>query len=278
MEQASDPAAPGATVARQYAHAATSRSVVEKHHVLVRWTHWLNVPILGGLILSGMTIYAASPVYQHKADPKTGSVDYIADASIWLCVHIPGLHHYRDPPNWIYNHFGRGGGGALPTALRLHWLFVYLFMLNGLAYLAGLGLGGGYRALLPRITDVRDGLAMAVYYAGAPFARLARRAWPRPRAATKYNALQRLSYFAMPVAGTLAILSGWAIHKPMQLQWLATLFGGYDAARVWHFWLMWVFVLFIVPHVILVFADGWDTMRSMIVGWSERTGGSSDDR
>jgi len=25
-----------------------------------------------------------------------------------------------------------------------------------------------------------------------------------------------------------------------------------------------------VPHVILVFADGWDTLRSMIVGWSTR--------
>jgi hypothetical protein len=29
-----------------------------------------------------------------------------------------------------------------------------------------------------------------------------------------------------------------------------------------------VFILFVVPHVILVFADGWDTLRSMIVGWS----------
>jgi thiosulfate reductase cytochrome b subunit len=45
---------------------------------------------------------------------------------------------------------------------------------------------------------------------------------------------------------------------------------GFDAARVWHFWLMWLFVLFVVPHVILVFADGWDTLRSMIVGWSTK--------
>jgi hypothetical protein len=29
-----------------------------------------------------------------------------------------------------------------------------------------------------------------------------------------------------------------------------------------------------VPHVILVFADGWDTLRSMIVGWSTRVKGS----
>jgi len=33
---------------------------------------------------------------------------------------------------------------------------------------------------------------------------------------------------------------------------------------------MWLYILFVVPHVILVVADGWDTLRSMIVGWSTR--------
>jgi thiosulfate reductase cytochrome b subunit len=54
------------------------------------------------------------------------------------------------------------------------------------------------------------------------------------------------------------------------LHWLAALFGGFDAARVWHFWLMWLFLLFVVPQVILVLADGWDTLRGMIVGWSTK--------
>ena len=78
------------------------------------------------------------------------------------------------------------------------------------------------------------------------------------------------SVFSVPVAGFLSVATGWAIHKPMQLHWLAVLFGGFDAARVWHFWLMWLFIFFVVPHVILVFADGWDTLRSMIVGWSTK--------
>jgi len=42
------------------------------------------------------------------------------------------------------------------------------------------------------------------------------------------------------------------------------------ASRSCHFWLMWLFILFVVPHVILVLADSWDTLRSMIVGWSTR--------
>ena len=49
--------------------------VVRKHHFLVRWSHWLNVPILLGLILSAISIYWASPIYQHKPDPNTGNVD-----------------------------------------------------------------------------------------------------------------------------------------------------------------------------------------------------------
>jgi thiosulfate reductase cytochrome b subunit len=92
-----------------------------------------------------------------------------------------------------------------------------------------------------------------------------------PRFNTKYNALQRLAYFSVPVAGLLSVFTGWAIHKPMQLHWLTAIFGDYDKARIWHFWLMWIFILFVVPHVILVLADGWDTLRSMIVGWSTRT-------
>ena len=243
--------------------------IVRKHHVLVRWSHWLNVPILSGLVLSGMSIYWASPVYRHKPDPITGNVDYLADLSTWICAHVPGLSHYSDPPDWIYSHVSLGPY-LLANALRLHWFFVYLFMLNGLVYVAGLTFSGEWRALVPRLTDLNEAAKMALYYAGKPIAALLRRTWSHPRFTTKYNALQRLAYFSMPVAGCLAIATGWSIHKPMQFHWLAAIFGGYDGARVWHFWLMWVFVLFVVPHVILVFADGWDTLRSMIVGWSTR--------
>ena len=129
---------------------------------------------------------------------------------------------------------------------------------------------------MPRRTDLRDGMKMFRYYIGLPFAWITRRAWLHPRFTTKYNALQRIAYFSIPVAGFLSVATGWAIHKPMQLNWLTAIFGGFDKARVWHFWLMWIFILFVVPHVILVFADGWDTLRSMIVGWSTRVGRSED--
>jgi len=243
--------------------------VAKRHHLLVRWSHWLNVPIILGLVLSGMSIYWASPIYQHKPDPLTGNFDVAADIGIWMCAHVPGLHHYSSPPDWVYNHLSLGPG-MLALALRIHWLCAYAFMLNGAVYVAGLIAGGSWRGLLPRRTDLRDALRMFRYYLGLPFAKLARRAWPHPVFSTKYNALQRAAYFSVPITGLFSVATGWAIHKPMQFRSLVAIFGGFDTARVWHFWLMWVFMLFVLPHVILVFADGWDTLRGMIVGWSAR--------
>jgi len=243
--------------------------VARRHHLLVRWSHWLNIPILLGLILSGISIYWSSPIYQHKPDPLTGNFDVAADIGMWICAHLPWLNHYNSAPDWIYNHLSLGPGMLAP-ALRLHWLCAYAFMVNGAVYVTGLFAGGGWRGLLPRRTDVLDAFRMFRYYIGLPLAKLTRRQWPHPSFNTKYNALQRAAYFSVPLAGFLSVATGWAIHKPMQFYPLAAIFGGFDAARVWHFWLMWIFILFVVPHVVLVFADGWDTFRGMIVGWSAR--------
>ena len=243
--------------------------VVKRHHLLVRWGHWLNVPLLLGLVLSGISIYWSSPIYQHRPDPVTGNFDVTADIGIWICAHVPGQRHYASPPDWVYNHMSLGPGMLAP-ALRIHWLCAYLFMFNGTVYITGLLIGGGWRSLLPRRTDLVDALRMFLYYLGVPFAKLARHRWPHPHFTTKYNALQRAAYFSVPITGFLSVATGWAIHKPMQLHWLAALFGGFDVARVWHFWLMWIFLFFLVPHLVLVFVDGWDTLRSMIVGWSTK--------
>jgi thiosulfate reductase cytochrome b subunit len=237
------------------------RRVVVKHHALVRLSHWLNVPLLLGLIASGLSIYWASPVYQHPPDAVTHSTDYLAD--------IVRIGAGADPGGWVYDRIGLGTF-RLAQALRLHWLFAYLFMANGLVYLLGLALGGGYKALLPRASDPADALRMMRYYLGVVPARLLRRPWPHPPERSKYNALQRGAYFSMPLLGILAVASGWAMHKPVQLSWLERLFVNYNGARLVHFWVMVAFAAFVIPHVVLVIADGWDTFRSMVTGWSAR--------
>lgn len=248
--------------------------VVPKHHALVRLTHWVNVPLLFGLIASGLTIYWAAPVFVHPRDPVTGSRDYLLDAGAAMA----GLLHDRggDPRGWIYDHLSLGTG-QLARALRLHWALAYLFMLNGALYLLGLLVGGGWRALMPRHSDLADALAMVRFYLGVIPMAIRRRPWPHPVVHSKYNALQRAGYVAMPLAGTLVVLSGWAMHKPVQLGWLERLFVNYDGARIVHFACLLALGSFVVPHVILVIADGWDTFRSMVVGWSVRVRGTGHE-
>ncbi len=250
-------------------HAAADPTVriVPRHHALVRIAHWANLPLLLGLIASGLSIYWAAPVFTHPRDPVTLSNDYLTDLGFF----IAGLLRDRGgpPAAWVYDHFSLGQR-QLANALRLHWALAYLFMLNGALYALGLARGGGWRALLPRGSDGREALAMIRFYLGVVPMTVLRRPWPHPPVRAKYNALQRAGYLAMPLLGALVVLSGWAMHKPVTLRWLERLFGSYDGARVAHFAAMLGLGAFIVPHVVLVIADGWDTFRSMVVGWSAR--------
>ncbi len=249
--------------------------VTRKHHGLVRWTHWASVPLLAGLVASGLSIYWAAPVFLHAWDPATGTRDWLGTASVWIAR---ALHDTaRDPRYWIYDHFSLGRY-ELARALRLHWALAYLFMLNGLLYVVGLAAGGGWRALLPRRGDAAEAAAMIRYYLGVVPAALRRRPWPHPKVAGKYNALQRAAYLSVPVFGLFVVASGWAMHKPVQLGWLERLFGNYDVARVVHFACMAVLATFVVPHVVLVIADGFDTFRSMVTGWSKRLKERGDGR
>lgn len=66
--------------------------VARRHHLLVRCSHWLNLPILLGLVLSGMSIYWASPVYRHKPDPTLA-------AELWNWKHNSS---YAQPEDWDF--------------------------------------------------------------------------------------------------------------------------------------------------------------------------------
>jgi thiosulfate reductase cytochrome b subunit len=68
------------------------------------------------------------------------------------------------------------------------------------------------------------------------------------------------------------------MHKPSSMPRLERLFVSYDGARIVHFTCMFVLAAFIVPHVVLVIADGWDTFRSMVTGWSVRVKDRSHER
>src|ERR1044071_1610660 len=112
-------------------------------------------------------------------------------------------------------------GGWLAGALLWHFAAMWLLAVNGLIYLV-LGIAGGRfrRKLLP----IRPGEVLAD-------AKAALRGRLSHDDLSVYNAVQRLLYLGVIVAGVVIVASGLAIWKPVQLQELTWLFGGYDVAR-----------------------------------------------
>ena len=134
---------------------------------------------------------------------------------------------------------------------------MWVLVVNGLIYLAFVYLHGEWRDLVPRKGDIRDSWQMVKFYA------FKRKDHPHQG---KHNALQKTAYFVLPVAGALAVVSGIAIWKPVQLSWLTNLLGGYVWARYWHFMAMLVIVILSVIHVFMVFAVDPYSIPSMITG------------
>src|SRR5947207_14325400 len=80
--------------------------VVPKHHGLVRLAHWANVPLLFGLIASGLAIYWAAPVFVHARNPASGSREVLGDLGVAIArmLRDPG----GEPRFWIYDHLSLG--------------------------------------------------------------------------------------------------------------------------------------------------------------------------
>jgi cytochrome b subunit of formate dehydrogenase len=70
----------------------------------------------------------------------------------------------------------------------------------------------------------------------------------------------------MPLVAVVAVLSGLAIWKPVQLSPLTWLLGGYVWARFWHFLAMLSLVALSFGHVFMVFAVDPYSLRSIITG------------
>jgi thiosulfate reductase cytochrome b subunit len=151
-------------------------------------------------------------------------------------------------------------GGWLAGALQWHFAAMWLLALNGLVYLVyGIASGHFRRKLLPIspravLHDVAQALRGRLSHEDL----------------SVYNAAQRAAYLALIVALALLVLSGLAIWKPVQLQELAALMGGYEGARLVHFICMAAVVLIVIVHVVMV-ALVPRTLPSMITGRLGRT-------
>lgn len=133
-------------------------------------------------------------------------------------------------------------GGWLGGALQWHFAFMWLLVANYLVYvLLNIVSKRLWRKLLP----IRSG-ALWQDLAAALRGKLAH------EDPTRYNAVQKLAYVVVIVDIAVVILSGLAVWKSVQFPLLRTLMGGYDNARVVHFFAMSVLVAFFVVHVVMV--------------------------
>ena len=146
-------------------------------------------------------------------------------------------------------------GGWLGGALLWHFAAMWLLMVNGLVYLIlGFATGRFRKKLLPItpsgvLADTKAALTGKLSHDDL----------------SKYNYVQKLLYVGIIVVGVVIVLSGLSIWKPVQLQYLTALFGGYDVARYVHFICMAAIVGFLVVHIALAVLVP-KSLRAMIIG------------
>ncbi len=146
-------------------------------------------------------------------------------------------------------------GGWLAGALLWHFAAMWVLAVNGLLYLIlGIVTGRFRRKLLP--------ISPAEVMADAKKAITGKLSHDD---LSVYNAVQRLLYLGIILAGIVIVLSGLAIWKPVQVQELTAVFGGYDTARYVHFFAMAAIAGFLVLHVLMAILVP-RSLRAMITG------------
>jgi thiosulfate reductase cytochrome b subunit len=258
------------------------RRWVFRHPAIIRVCHWVNVACLAVLLMSGLQIFNAHPaLYWGKvstfdtpwvslsgdpdADPPKGTTQ-IAGHSLnttgvlGLSKDQSGDLTERGFPSWIT----LPGEQDLATARRWHFFFAWLFVINGLIYIAyGLASGQLRARYVPTVFQLLHILDLIKEHVLLRF--------PEGDEAKRYNVIQKITYFIVVlVLLPVQILAGLAMSPGMDsaAPWLLLLFGGRQSARTIHFIDASLLVLFVIVHVALVVLSGpLNNMRGMITGW-----------
>ena len=146
-------------------------------------------------------------------------------------------------------------GSWAAESLLWHFAGMWLLALNGAAYLIyGFATGRFRRRLLPiRIGEIIQTVRETLHFHVAH------------DDLTVYNAVQKMLYIVVILAGVSQVVTGVAIWKPVQFSGLISLLGGFQSARIIHFLGMSVIVGFLVVHVALSLLVP-QTLWAMIAG------------
>jgi thiosulfate reductase cytochrome b subunit len=218
-----------------------------KHPLAIRWMHWINFPVLFTMIWSGLLIYwnDSDNAYRHPHQ-----VYRVGLGSVTL---------FRFFPEWFYKWLDVPY--RVTQGLGYHFFFMWLFALNGMAYVAFLLWSKEWKFMVPSVASLKEAIQVTLVDLHL------RKGLP---AQTKYNGAQRIAYTSVIVMGLGSLVTGLAIYKPTQAHFMTSLLGGYEMARWLHFWLTIGFCAFFLVHVGQVILAGWNNFRSMVSGYEIR--------
>ena len=260
------------------------REVIQRHSLVVRLTHWINVLALSLLLMSGLQIFNAHPrlywgQYGANLDPALLELTATGTAANPVGVTriaghaftttgllgvspdrhgqpmVRGFPRWSTLPSWP----------DLATGRRWHFFLAWIFALNGAVYLlAGIANGHFRRDIAPTWAQLRPSHILR------DIVDHIRLRHPVGEEAKSYNVLQKFAYIAVAfvllpamVATGLAMSPGFDAFAP----WLPALLGGRQSARTLHFVSANLIVLFVVVHVVEVFIAGvFNEVGSMITG------------
>ena len=264
--------------------AAGERRLFYRHRLPIRVMHWINVISFFLMLMSGLGIFNVHPrLYWGKASDfdapllsisarpgpdgepqgvtRIGRRVFTTDGVLGTSrVAGAARQEERAFPSWATI----PGPQYLATARNWHLFFAWVFVLNGIAYVAYTVFSGHLRRdLVPSKTELRGiGRSLRDHL-------LLRH--PGGEAAKRYNVLQNLSYLAVIfVLLPLIVVAGLGMSPRLDALsggWV-DLLGGRQSARTLHFVAAFLLLAFVLVHVFEVVVTGlWNKLRSMVTGY-----------
>jgi thiosulfate reductase cytochrome b subunit len=193
--------------------------------------------------MSTPTVTSAAPMKTHRLHPLPLRVMHWINALAIFIMIGSGWKIYNDDVIFGFLHFPDSLviGKWAQHGLQWHFFGMWIFVLNGLAYLTyGVVTGRFRRKLFPIsireiLATVGDALRFRLSHDDL----------------THYNPVQKILYLGVMLIGITIVISGVALWKPVQFSELAALFGTFQTIRLVHFLCMSAIVAFILVHVSL---------------------------
>ena len=260
----------------------TQTVLIQRHALVTRITHWINLLAIMMLLMSGLQIFNAHPAlyWGQKATFAQPWLSMTAEDRGTRSVGITQLGDLKFETTGLFGYSGKVGAReprgfpswatipsyrALVDGRHWHFFFAWLFVLNGLVYLSGNLINGHLRRDLVPTPDQLE--PSHIWHEIKTHAQLK---FPKGEDARRYNVIQKATYLAViGIILPLMVMTGLTMSPGVDAgqPWLVALFGGRQSARTLHFICASLVTAFIVVHVILVLVSGvFNNLRSMITG------------